>query len=109
MKPEEQRALPVREPGIEIAAIPRLDDDKQQRTDCRLVASLLVPAAGVAGGRHVGGLRHADELECEVAVRRSADGVADQPGERRMDRHPARGVIATSGRRAAHELAGEGR
>jgi hypothetical protein len=91
MKPEEQRALPVREPGIEIAAIPRLDDDKQQRTDCRLVASLLVPAAGVAGGRHVGGLRHADELECEVAVRRSADGVADQPGERRMDRHRGTG------------------
>jgi hypothetical protein len=29
MKPEEQRALPVREPGIEIAAIPLLDADKQ--------------------------------------------------------------------------------
>jgi hypothetical protein len=38
-----------------------------------------------------GGLRHADELECEVAVRRSADGVADQPGERRMDRHRGAG------------------
>jgi hypothetical protein len=34
----------------------------------------------VAGGRHVGGLRHADELECEVAVRRSADGVATSRG-----------------------------
>jgi hypothetical protein len=56
-----------------------------------------------------GGLRHADELECEVAVRRSADGVADQPGERRMDRHRGAGLLATSGRRAAHELAGEGR
>jgi hypothetical protein len=26
MKPEEQRALPAREPGLEIAALPRLDD-----------------------------------------------------------------------------------
>jgi hypothetical protein len=31
----------------------RVSTIRPQRTDCRLVASLLVPAAGVAGGRHV--------------------------------------------------------
>jgi hypothetical protein len=43
------------------------------------------------------------------SLRRSADGVADQPGERRLHRHRARGVLASGGRRAACELAAEGR
>jgi len=39
-----------------------------------------------------GGLRHADELWCEAAVRRSADGVVDQP----RNATAARGILATS-------------
>jgi hypothetical protein len=43
------------------------------------------------------------------SLRCSADGVADQPGQRRLQRHLGAGVLASSGRRACHELAAEGR
>jgi hypothetical protein len=39
-----------------------------------------------------GGLRHADELWFEAAVRRSADGVADQPGGTPHGAPPRRGA-----------------
>jgi hypothetical protein len=90
MKPEEQRALPVREPGIEIAALPRLDHT-QQRTDCRLVASFLVHATGWRAAAIAAASVTRTSSSARPRVRRSADGVADQPGERRMDRHRGAG------------------
>jgi hypothetical protein len=95
MKPDEQRALPAREPG---SRPPRFRVSTISRSGLTAAWSprFSSPRLAWRAAAMCGGLRHADELWCEAAVRRSADGVVDQPRNAPWTATAARGILATS-------------